>query len=132
MQGSWNNGAPYYRCVFLSNYAAKDSPRASADPGVEAAQKEIADCDASLRQYRAALEAGVSPRDRHRPDQRDPGEAERCRSALAPSAGQASTYDPIGLFCWVVFATYARSAGQTCCWDAGDGVMAAASRVPGP
>lgn len=31
MQGSWNNGAAYYRCVFLSQYAAKnkiDHPRA--------------------------------------------------------------------------------------------------------
>src|SRR5450755_749675 len=30
MQGSWNNGAAYYRCVFLSQYAAKnklDHPR---------------------------------------------------------------------------------------------------------
>jgi site-specific DNA recombinase len=29
-QGSWNNGAAYYRCVFLSQYAAKnklDHPR---------------------------------------------------------------------------------------------------------
>lgn len=24
MQGSWNNGKPYYRCVFLSDYAAKN------------------------------------------------------------------------------------------------------------
>ena len=24
MQGSWNNGAAYYRCVFLSQYAAKN------------------------------------------------------------------------------------------------------------
>jgi hypothetical protein len=71
--------------VFLSNYAAKDSTRASADPGVEAAQKEIADCDASLRQYRAALEAGVSPRDRQRPDQRDPGEAALPKRACAIS-----------------------------------------------
>jgi hypothetical protein len=31
MQGSWNNDAPYYRCRFLSQYAAKnkvDHPRA--------------------------------------------------------------------------------------------------------
>jgi site-specific DNA recombinase len=31
MQGSWNNDAPYYRCMFLSQYAAKnkiDHPRA--------------------------------------------------------------------------------------------------------
>lgn len=31
MQGSWNNDAPYYRCVFLSQYAAKNKiehPRA--------------------------------------------------------------------------------------------------------
>jgi site-specific DNA recombinase len=106
MQGSWNNGAPYYRCVFLSQYAAKNKishprsvylredqllprstagwPRSSApgalpstvreleaaqdgavapaDPGAEAARQEIADCDASLRQHRAALEAGASPK----------------------------------------------------------------------
>jgi site-specific DNA recombinase len=105
MQGSWNNGAPYYRCVFLSQYAAKnkvDHPRsvylredqllprldgwltqkfspgslpstvreletaqdraeAPTDPGTEAARQEIADCDASLRRHRAALEAGASP-----------------------------------------------------------------------
>lgn len=24
MQGSWNNGKPHYRCVFLSDYAAKN------------------------------------------------------------------------------------------------------------
>jgi hypothetical protein len=24
MQGSWNNGKPQYRCVFLSEYAAKN------------------------------------------------------------------------------------------------------------
>jgi hypothetical protein len=24
MQGSWSNGKPYYRCVFLSQYAAKN------------------------------------------------------------------------------------------------------------
>jgi hypothetical protein len=24
MQGSWNNGKPHYRCVFLSQYAAKN------------------------------------------------------------------------------------------------------------
>ncbi len=37
MQGSWNNEAAYYRCVFLSQYAAKnktDHPRAvPAAPG---------------------------------------------------------------------------------------------------
>ena len=105
MQGSWNNGAAYYRCVFLSQYAAKnkishprsvylredqilprldrladhevqpaqlpgtvreledaqDHTEAPADAGSEAAKQEIADCDASLRQHRAALEAGASP-----------------------------------------------------------------------
>jgi site-specific DNA recombinase len=105
IQGSWNNGAAYYRCVFLSQYAAKnklDHPRsvypredqilprlddwlttkfspgrlpvtvreledaqdhteAPADAGSEAAKQEIADCDARLRQHRAALEAGADP-----------------------------------------------------------------------
>ena len=105
MQGSWNNGAAYYRCVFLSQYAAKNKvshprsvylredqilPRldnwlttkfspgtfpatvreledaqdrtgAPADAGNEAVKQEIADFDASLRQHRAALEAGASP-----------------------------------------------------------------------
>lgn len=101
MQGSWSNGKPYYRCVFLSQYAAKnkikhpptvnlreelllpqldewlsrkfdpialtstareleaaqpDEPRTD-----EAAQREIAECDAKLRQHRAALEAGADP-----------------------------------------------------------------------
>jgi site-specific DNA recombinase len=103
MQGSWNNDAAYYRCVFLSQYAAKnkiDHPRAVylredqllpsldhwlgqifrpdalprtareleeaqdaavIDAAVEQARREIADCDAKLRQHRAALEAGADP-----------------------------------------------------------------------
>jgi hypothetical protein len=35
--------------------------RATCRPGREAARPEIVDCDASLRQHRAALEAGASP-----------------------------------------------------------------------
>jgi site-specific DNA recombinase len=31
------------------------------DPAVEQARREIADCDAKLRQHRAALEAGADP-----------------------------------------------------------------------
>ncbi|MGO8887765.1 MAG: hypothetical protein ACLPUO_29355 [Streptosporangiaceae bacterium] len=104
MQGSWNNDAAYYRCVFLSQYAAKnkiDHPRAVylredqllpsldhwlgriihpralprtareleqahdavvIDAVVEQARREIADCDARLRQHRAALEAGADPK----------------------------------------------------------------------
>jgi site-specific DNA recombinase len=104
MQGSWNNDAPYYRCMFLTEYAAKnkiDHPRAVYvredqlvprldrwlgkvfDPGalhetarqleraqgadvldavVEQARRDIADCDAKLRQHRAALEAGADPK----------------------------------------------------------------------
>ena len=105
MQGSWNNGAAYYRCVFLSQYAAKnkishprsvylredqilprlddwlttkfgpgrlpatvreledaqDHTEAPANAGNEAAKQEIADCDARLRQHRAAIEAGADP-----------------------------------------------------------------------
>ncbi len=101
MQGSWNNGKPYYRCTFLSQYAAKnkvDHPASvylreeqlllhldewlsrkfdpaalpttvgeleAAQPGEakqdESAQREIAECDAKLRQHRAALEAGADP-----------------------------------------------------------------------
>lgn len=105
MQGSWNNDAAYYRCVFLSQYAAQNKvshPRSvylredqvlprldgwlarkfspvalpatvreleeaqgsagtPADAGSEAARREIAECDESLRQHRAALEAGASP-----------------------------------------------------------------------
>jgi site-specific DNA recombinase len=103
MQGSWNNHAPYYRCVFLTQYAAKnkiDHPRAvylredqllpdldrwitqkfgphaleqtlreladahemnAFDPASEQARRQIADCDAKLRQHRAALEAGADP-----------------------------------------------------------------------
>jgi site-specific DNA recombinase len=104
MQGSWNNDAAYYRCVFLNQYAAKnkiDHPRAVylredqllpsldhwlgrifhpdalphtareleegqdavvIDAAVEQARREIADCDAKLRQHRAALEAGADPK----------------------------------------------------------------------
>jgi site-specific DNA recombinase len=104
MQGSWNNHAAYYRCVFLSQYAAKnkiDHPRAvylredqvlpgldhwlagifhpselartvrqldaaqeviTEDPAQEQARRDIADCDAKLRQHRAALEAGADPK----------------------------------------------------------------------
>jgi site-specific DNA recombinase len=104
MQGSWNNHAAYYRCVFLSQYAAKnkvDHPRAvylredqilpsldhwpgrvfhpdalahtvrkleeaqqavTVDPAQEQARREIADCDAKLRQHRAALQAGADPK----------------------------------------------------------------------
>jgi site-specific DNA recombinase len=103
MQGSWNNDAAYYRCVFLREYAAKnkiDHPRAvylredqliphldrwlatkfspaqlpgtiaelaeaqqnpEHDRAAEQARQEIADCDAKLRQHRAALEAGADP-----------------------------------------------------------------------
>jgi hypothetical protein len=103
MQGSWNNHAAYYRCMFLSQYAAKnkvDHPRAvylredqlmpsldhwlaqvlhpdalphtvrqmeeaqdagATDLGAEKARRDIADCDAKLRQHRAALEAGADP-----------------------------------------------------------------------
>jgi site-specific DNA recombinase len=103
MQGSWNNHAAYYRCMFLSRYAAKnkvDHPRAvylredqlmpsldhslaqvlhpdalphtvrqmeeaqdvgATDAGAEKARRDIADCDAKLRQHRAALEAGADP-----------------------------------------------------------------------
>jgi site-specific DNA recombinase len=101
MQGSWNNGKPHYRCMFLSDYAAKnkvDHPAAvyvreelllphldawlarkfgpaalqgtvreleAAQPAPpkpdRAAQREMAECDAKLSQYRAALEAGADP-----------------------------------------------------------------------
>ena len=103
MQGSWNNDAPYYRCLFLAQYAAKNKvshPRAvylredqllpavnrwlgdklnarslpqlvreleqandasPVDPQHEQARREIAACDAKLRQHRAALEAGADP-----------------------------------------------------------------------
>jgi site-specific DNA recombinase len=103
MQGSWNNDAAYYRCMFLSQYAAKNKirhPRAvylreglivpglddwlsrlfrpgelprtvrdleqaqdgDLDDAVAAqARREVADCDAKLRQHRAALEAGADP-----------------------------------------------------------------------
>ncbi len=103
MQGSWNNEAPYYRCVFLREYAAKnkiDHPRAvylredqlipqldrwlatkfsppllsdtitelaraqedpQHDQAADQARQDIADCDAKLRQHRAALEAGADP-----------------------------------------------------------------------
>jgi site-specific DNA recombinase len=103
MQGSWNNGAAYYRCMFLSQYAAAnkiDHPRAvylredqllpsidgwlarifhpealprtvrelqeaqgagATDAVTENARRVIADCDARLRQHRAALEAGADP-----------------------------------------------------------------------
>ncbi len=103
MQGSWNNDADYYRCVFLREYAAKnkiDHPRAvylredqliphlhrslatkfspallpgtiteldqaqhdvQHDQAAEQVRQEIADCDAKLRQHRAALEAGADP-----------------------------------------------------------------------
>jgi site-specific DNA recombinase len=37
---------------------AQDSP---ADPDAEQARRDIADCDAKLRQHRAALEAGADP-----------------------------------------------------------------------
>ncbi len=37
---------------------AQDS---AADPDAERARREIADCDAKLRQHRAALEAGADP-----------------------------------------------------------------------
>lgn len=101
MQGSWNNEAPYYRCVFLAQYAVKnrvDHPRAvylredrllpsldrwlalksdahalpqtlqelaeaqdAGSDGAIAAEagREMAACDAKLRQHRAALEAGA-------------------------------------------------------------------------
>jgi hypothetical protein len=104
MQGSWNNDAPYYRCVFLNQYAAKnkiDHPRAVylredqllpsldhwlgrifhpdalprtvqdleqaqdvevLDAVIEQARRKIAECDAKLRQHRAALEAGADPK----------------------------------------------------------------------
>ncbi len=103
MQGSWNNDAAYYRCVFLREYAAKnkiDHPRAvylredqliphldrwlaskfgpahlpgtiaeldqardtgQHDQTATQTRADIADCDAKLRQYRAALEAGTDP-----------------------------------------------------------------------
>jgi DNA invertase Pin-like site-specific DNA recombinase len=101
MQGSWNNGKPHYRCVFLSQYGAKNKVKHPAsvylreeqllpeldawlarklDPiaftsavrqyeatrpaepkADDSAQQEIADCDAKLRQHRAALEAGADP-----------------------------------------------------------------------
>jgi site-specific DNA recombinase len=103
MQGSWNNQAIYYRCMFLAEYAASrkiSHPRAvylreekltvrldewlaglfradhlpatietlarARDDGlpiaaVEQARRVIADCDAKLRQHRAALEAGADP-----------------------------------------------------------------------
>jgi site-specific DNA recombinase len=103
MQGSWNNQAIYYRCMFLAEYAASSKishPRAvylreekvilrldewlaglfgaehladtietlarAQDDGlpaaaVEQARRVIADCDAKLRQHRAALEAGADP-----------------------------------------------------------------------
>jgi site-specific DNA recombinase len=104
MQGSWNNQAIYYRCMFLAEYAASSKishprsvylreekltarlddwlaslfraehlpdtieilVRAQDDDGLTAAAVEqtrrvIADCDAKLRQHRAALEAGADP-----------------------------------------------------------------------
>jgi site-specific DNA recombinase len=101
MQGSWNNGKPYYRCNFLSQYAVRNKvnhptsvylreeqllPKLDAwlsrkfDPVAftsavreyeatqpdaskpdEDARQEIAECDAKLRQHRAALEAGADP-----------------------------------------------------------------------
>ena len=103
MQGSWNNDAAHYRCMFLSQYAAKNKlshPRAvylreglivpgldnwlgrlfrpgqlahtvrllkqaqdaDVDDAVTAeARSDIADCDAKLRQHRAALEACADP-----------------------------------------------------------------------
>jgi len=101
MQGSWNHDRPHYRCMFLSEYAAKNKiphppavylredqflPQLNAwlahlfSPGAlpqtvrdlhaaqpeehkpdEAAQQEIAECDAKLKQHRAALEAGADP-----------------------------------------------------------------------
>jgi site-specific DNA recombinase len=104
MQGSWNNDAPYYRCMFLTEYAAKNEiehPRAvylredqlvphldrwlvgkfdarhlpqtvreladaghargASDAHAQQANREIAACDAKLRQHRAALEAGADP-----------------------------------------------------------------------
>jgi site-specific DNA recombinase len=68
MQGSWNNDAPYYRCVFLREYAAKnkiDHPRAvyraQHHTPHDQARQEIAECDAKIRQHRAALEAGADP-----------------------------------------------------------------------
>jgi hypothetical protein len=101
MQGTWNNGKPHYRCMFRSEYAAKNKvshptsvylreeqvlPRLDdwlsckfgpdvlaltvreledAQPEepkpAEAALREIAECDAKLRQHRAALEAGADP-----------------------------------------------------------------------
>ena len=104
MQGSWNNDQPYYRCMFLAQYAAKNkirhparstcararscpasttgSPDCSAPANYRAptatsnkprtthpddalttqARREIADCDAKLRQHRAALEAAADPK----------------------------------------------------------------------
>jgi len=104
MQGSWNNDAAYYRCMFLTQYAAKnkiDHPRtvylredqilpavdrwlagrldartlpqilreleqandpSATDPQHEQARRDIAACDAKLRQHRAALEAGADPK----------------------------------------------------------------------
>ena len=101
MQGSWNHDRPHYRCMFLTEYAAKNkiphppavylredqflpqldawlaglfAPDAlpqtvrdlhAAQPDEhkpdEAAQQEIAECDAKLKQHRAALEAGADP-----------------------------------------------------------------------
>jgi site-specific DNA recombinase len=101
MQGSWNNGKPHYRCVFLSEYAAKnkvnhptsvylleeqllpqldewlsrkfdptafpstvrelEAAQPVEPPPDEVAQREITECDAKLRQHRAALEAGADP-----------------------------------------------------------------------
>ncbi len=131
--------AAYYRCVFLSQYAAKnkishprsvylredqilprldnwlttkfspgrlpatireledaqDHTEAPADAGTEAAKQEIADCDASLRQHRAALEAGARPGDRHELDQRDPGQTSR-RRGTPPPADRTSAHDQRG------------------------------------
>ena len=114
MQGTWNNGKPHYRCMFRSEYAAKNKvshptsvylreeqvlPRlddwlsCKFGPDVlaltvreledvqpeepkpaEAALREIAECDAKLRQHRAALEAGaVHPRGDHESRDRSRG-----------------------------------------------------------
>src|ERR1700733_2648278 len=82
MQGSWNNGKPHNRCTFRSSCfwrsthgcqrkfdavaftsAVREFEAAhSGEPELdEGAQQEIAECDAKLRQHRAALEAGADP-----------------------------------------------------------------------
>ena len=47
--------------VFTSAIREFEATRPDAPEGDESAQQEIADCDAKLRQHRAALEAGADP-----------------------------------------------------------------------